>query len=362
MRGRILVLSGLLLVGSCAKVAFDIRKAKFNEDMTDIVKGRDRGYFDYRETIQKNTIKGPHSRRYQYIEPAHVANYRVTRAVRGLGGTKWPNTDYMAGVVDRLLYVLRHDPTSAVRAAACSQLGRIARRLDQPVPDPYPLQPRDDESIRQIASDLYGLQKKLEEDGRIKQELVVDGLDRLSEQYPTRFLLSLMLMRALSSRPVVAVPPGPIRDVATRVVPSLCRRCISIALSEVACGSRLHSKALADESEQVRRRAIEVLHSLRDPVARQAAAARLWDESYPSERDADVRGALIEYLGGAGGPGAFEAVVRRLEFDDISLRLRAQNALIAMTGVRLAPDAKAWRSWRADHPEWQMLPAPEADR
>jgi hypothetical protein len=359
---RASVLIALLLTGSCAKVEFDIRRAKFRADMGDLVQGRDRGYFGYRKIIQDNTIKGPRSRHYQYVEPAHVANYEVKRAVRGLGGTEWPNTDYMAGSVDRLLYVLRHDPTARLRVVACSQLGRVAERLPAKAVDPYPLTALADENIRQIASDLYGLQQKMDEGEKVKQSLVVDSLSQLSEKYPTRFLLSLMLMRALSSKPVVLVPPGPVRDKLTEVVPGLCRRCISISLAEVGCGSRIHAKVRADESETVRLRAVEVLTMLRDPVARDLAADRLWDEVYPDESDVHVRRALLNYLGVVGGPRAFEAAVRRLDNDDISLRLNAQEALIAMTGARLEPKPAAWRQWRVEHPEWQMLPGPDSDR
>jgi hypothetical protein len=150
-----------------------------------------------------------------------------------------------------------------------------------------------------------------------------------------------------------------VRDKLAEVVPGLCRRCISITLAEVACGSLIHNKVEPDEAESVRLRAVEVLTKLRDPVARDLAAARLWDDVYPAENDMYVRRALIEYLGVVGGPRAFEASVIRRENDDISLRLTAQNALIAMTGVRLPPDPEAWREWRLKHPEWQMLRAPD---
>jgi len=359
---RVWALGAILLLGSCAKVEFDIWRAKTGENMADLVRGRDRGYFGYREIIEANTLKAAGFDRYQYKEPAHVANYQVTRAVRGLGGTAWPDTDHMAGAVDRLLYVLRHDPTAAVRTAACSQLGRIAERLPAAAVDPYPLNPRHDETIRLIASDLYGMQQRLEKGEKIKQSVVVESLEKLSEQYPTRFLLSLMLMRALSSKPVVQVPAGPVRETLDRVVPPLCRRAISISLAEVACGSEIHAKLPEDDAAAVRLRAAEVLTMLRDPVARNVAASRCWDEFYPAEQDPHVRRALLDYLGAVGGPRAFEAARRRLANDDISLRLHAQRALIDMTGARVAPDAEAWSAWRAGHPEWQITPDPDAAR
>ncbi|MHC4953937.1 MAG: HEAT repeat domain-containing protein [Planctomycetota bacterium] len=351
-RAFLLLFLGLAL--SCTKVDTDVSRAKFKEDMADIVKGRDRGYFGYREMIEKATVKGPRSPRYQYVEPAWVSNYMVTRAVRGLGGTKWPNADYTAGSVDRLLYVLHYDPTAMVRAAACAQLGRIARRLGVEAVDPYPVVQLADESIRQIADDLYDLKQRLEKGEKIKSSLVIQRLEELEKLFPTRFLLALAEMRALSSRPVVLAPPGPLRETSERVIPRIARRSISIALSQVSCGSIYHAKIRPDDEREVRERALEVLTALRDPVARDAAASRLWDPDYPDEREASVRMRLLAYLGVVGGAPAFEACVRRLDNDSPSVRFHAQAALLMMTATQVKADPAAWRAWRKTHPEWQI--------
>lgn len=356
----ILVL-GFLPCASCVKVETDIKWARWKEDMADVVRGRDRGYLGYREMIEKATVKGPSSPRYQYIAPEWVSNYLVTRAVRGLGGTKWPNSDYAAGSVDRLLYVLNYDPTGVVRAAACSQLGRIARRLGVPAADPYPYLGESDEKIREIADDLFDLQKRLDKKERIKASLVIERIDELETLYPTRFLMALQLMRACASPPVVLAPPGPLRETVERALPKICRRSISISLAEAACGSIHHTKARPDESDDVRSRALEVLTALNDPVAREPAVARLWDELDPAERDAGVRMRLLEYIGNHGSARAFEAAVRRLDNDLPSVRFAAQAALLHMTATRVEAKPQAWRKWREQHPDWQQtLGAPAA--
>ena len=56
-----------------------------------------------REMIDEATIRGPRTPRYQYKEPAWVSNYLVKRAVRGLGGTKWPDAD-SAGTMEEDLF------------------------------------------------------------------------------------------------------------------------------------------------------------------------------------------------------------------------------------------------------------------
>jgi len=356
-------LFAILLLCGCGKVQFDIWKAKTSENFADVFQGRDRGYFGYRRILGEYTKRVPGLRRYQYVPPAHVANYQVQRAVRGLGGTEWPNTDFMAGCVDRLFYVLRYDPTPSARAEACGQLGRLARRIPIGAADPYPVNPRHDEAIRQIASDLFTLQQRLAEGERVKQSVVVASIEKLEPLHPTRLISAMQLMRALSSRPAVLVPDGPLREVLTRVVPPLCRRSISIVLAEVSTGSAVDPRIRPDDAPAVRRRALEVLVALRDPVARDTASARAWDELYPGEQDPHARRVLVEYLGVAGGPRAFEAALRRLDNDEeVSVRLKAQSALIAMTGARVAPDAAAWRGWREERPEWRLPAEPETAR
>jgi len=342
---------------ACTKVDADVRRAKMGEDFSDIVKGRDRGYFGYREMIEKATVRSPRSARYQYNEPAWVSNYLVTRAVRGLGGTKWPNADYLAGSVDRLMYVLHYDPTPVVRAAACSQLGRIAERCGVEAQDPYPYVELADEQIHQVSQDLYKLKQRLDKGERIKQSLVIERLEALEKLYPTQLMLAVAMVRALSSAPVVQAPPGPLRDTTERVIPTIARRSISIALAQLACGSIYRAKIRPDEAPEVRARALEVLVALKDPVAVRAAVSRLWDEEYPAERDGTVRGRLLEYIGMFGGPLAFEAALRRLDSDFPSIRFHAQAALLQMTGTQVEPQAEAWRTWRANQPKWQMTAA-----
>jgi hypothetical protein len=355
----------LVLVPSCAKVEFDIWRAKVGENTTDLYRGKDRGYFGYRQMIEDATIRGSGIRRYQYVKPAHVSNYLVTRAVRGLGGTNWPgstrraNTDYMAGTVDRLLDVLYRDPTPSVRQQVCSQLGRVARRLslmsNGPIPeDPYELLPGSDVNIRQTTSDLVGLQTRINKGERISQKFVVAALEEFHANPPRRSLLALDMMRAASSRPIAAAPPGPIRDAARTIVPRLCLRAISITLTELACGSLVASGANPDESDRVRLRAIQVLTSLRDPTAREAAAGRLWNDLDPLETSEPVKSAILVYLGTVGGPHAFEAAVRQLDHGHTSVRFHAQAALITMTGVRMDADANAWRGWRSKNPKWRI--------
>jgi len=338
---------------ACTKVDSDVSRAKFSENMADIVKGRDRGYFGYREMIEDATVREPRSPRYQYKQPAWVSNYLVTRAIRGLGGTAWPNVDYMAGSVDRLLYVLRYDPVPIVRADACSQLARIARRISVKPVDPYPYVELADEQIQQVSQDLFKLKQRLDGGERIKQSLVIDLLDTFETLYPTQKLLAVQMMRALSSAPVIQAPDGPLRDTVNRVVPSLARRCISISLAQLACGSVYRSNRPPDDAPVVRARAIEVLTALGDPVGVRAAVIRIWDEDYPAERDASVRMRLLGYLGKFGGPFAFEAALRRLENDLPSVRFHAQAALLTMTGTKIDAKTKAWQAWRAKNPRWQ---------
>jgi len=301
---RLAALLAIALIAACTKVDSDVSRAKMNADFKDMFVGRDRGYFGYREMIEQATVRSPRSSRYQYNEPAWVSNYIVTRAVRGLGGTAWPNADYLAGSVDRLMYVMHYDPTPIVRATACAQLGRIAQRIGIPATDPYPFVELADEKIQQVSQDLFKIQQRVEKGERIKESLVIERLDTFEKLYPTRMLLAIQMMRALSSSPVVQAAPGPLRDTTERVIPVIARRTISIALAQLSCGNVYRPRVIADESAEVRGRAIEVLTALNDPVARDFAVARLWDEDYPAERDEMVRMRLLEYLGNVGGPGA----------------------------------------------------------
>lgn len=350
---------------SCAKVEYDIWKAELSEDTADLYRGKDRGYHGYREMLEEATIRGAGIRRYRYVKPAHVSNYLVTRAVRGLGGTEWPDsssvaaTDYMAGSVDRLLDVLYRDPTPSVREQVCAQLGRISRRLTFMLngfkpEDPYLLRPDADVNIRQTTSDLTELQIRIDKGERIPQKFVVAALESFDQNPPRRSLEALEMMRAVASLPVAAAPPGPIRDAARTIVPRLCLRAISITLSQTACGSLVATGAYPDESDRVRLRAIQVLTSLHDPTAREPASARLWDNLDPEESNEFVKNALLVYLGTVGGRHAFEAAVRRLDNGHVSVRYHAQSALIRMTGARLAPQARAWRAWLAQHPRWRI--------
>jgi len=373
---RLTALFALILIAACTKVDTDVKRAKMSADFKDIFVGRDRGYFGYREMIEQATVRSPRASRYQYNEPAWVSNYIVTRAVRGLGGTVWPNADYLAGSVDRLMYVMHYDPTPIVRATACSQLGRIAQRIGVPVADPYLFVELADEKIQQVSQDLFKIQQRVDKGERIKESLVIERLDTFETLYPTRMLLAIQMMRALSSSPVVQAAPGPLRDTTERVIPAIARRTISIALAQLACGNVYRPRVSADESAEVRGRAVEVLNALNDPVARDFAVARLWDQDYPAERDEMVRMRLLEYLGNVGGPGAFEAALRQLDSDFPSIRFHAQAALLHMTGAKVEPSIAGWRGWRAKHPEWRLTttkpptllpppttpPAPEAQK
>ncbi|MEM8885180.1 MAG: hypothetical protein AAGD14_14020 [Planctomycetota bacterium] len=356
MRARFLLLGAVLLAvlvtGGCQTVTFDVWRAKVGEDTADIFRGKDRGYFGYRKIIQDYTVKAPNTRRYQYTQPQHVANYQVRRAVRGLGGTEWTRAEAIAVSVDRLLYVLRHDPTPSVRVEAVSQLGRIAERLKVDAVDPYPLSPLADEAIRQAATDLFELQQRIDGGERIAQSIVVKSLEQFREAYPTRFQTAMAMTRALASKPILLVPPGPVLDASTALTPTLCRRAISIALSQVACGSVLHAKVRADEAYQVRLRAFEVLTALRDPVARDVTAAAIGDPIYPNEQEGAVRSAALVYLGVVGGAIAFDTAVLLLDNDYVSQRMHAHAALLAMTGERLPADAEAWRRWKRENPDW----------
>jgi hypothetical protein len=281
-----------------------------------------------------------------------VSQFLVQKSVSGLGGTKWHTTDYLAFAVDRLFYVLKHDPTATVRATAVQSLGRILVRLPLGVPPP-PAGPRAEQEINTIAQDLAKYAADAKAGKPVTNAQVVDRLRKLEAQRPPTWRSAMQTVRALASSPVVGVAPGPVRDAAEEIGPPLVRDCIVAALREVALGDPVRTELEADESALVRGDAFDVLARVRSPAAIPAARKRLEDPLDPGERDADARAKLCAYLGEVGGADAFEMCIVRLDDVDGDVRYHAYRALMRMTGARVRPSSEAWRSWQEKRPEWQ---------
>jgi len=344
------VLSSLFLgavIAGCAGVEGDIRRAEMREGLRDIVQGKDRGVAGYRQTIVRATTQSRAMARYQYAPPAHISHWLVQRSVRGLGGTRLPDAQQMAIAIDALLDVVARDPTAAMRALACHQLGRILLRLPSPAAAGPVATAQSEAKIHEIALDLLRLREAAAAGEPVKIGEVLERMQALALERPLGLRSAREAIRAVASRPVAGTTSQAIKAEAEKVVPPLVRDAVIAALTEVACGRPGGGPDQADESELVRANAAEVLTRLAAPVAREVAAQRLLDPIDPAERDPDVRGCLVQYLGEVGGDAAFAACVARLDDSDSGVRYHAHAALIRMTGARVAPTAAAWSAYRS---------------
>ncbi|MGQ0613061.1 MAG: HEAT repeat domain-containing protein [Planctomycetaceae bacterium] len=351
---------GMVLIGlaGCAGVESDIRRAEFRDSVLDIFLGSDRGLGAYVKAIGDSTTKPTGRERYQYVGTQHLASYRVVWALRGLGATRLSSAAELSNAVDRILYVLAHDPVPAVRGAACRELGRIGLRLPLLAGEPPPEDPRAAGNINIAAKDLAVLNLRIEQGEQVPAESVVRELESLVQETPPDLLSALQMVRAVAARPVSG-SSGSVAEAAERLVPDLVRRCLLVALRDVACGDAAAPEPAPDPSPLVRLEAAQVLTRLASPWARESALRRLVDRLDPAEIAPDVRRALLAFLGEVGNPDAFEVCLRRLEDVDSGVRYHAAAALQRMTGaVGLAPEAAAWSRWREEHPEWKA-PATE---
>ncbi len=346
MRPAMLAILVAASIAGCAGVEGDIRRAEMREGLRDLVQGKDRGVAGYRQTIVRATTQSRAMARYQYAPPAHISHWLVQRSVRGLGGTRLGDAQQMALAVDALLDVIARDPTAAMRALACYQLGRILLRLPAPSAPGAVATPQSEAKIHEVALDLLRLREAAAGGEPVKVGEVIERLQALAAERPLGLRSAREAVRALASRPISGTPSQAIRAEAEKVVPPLIRDSVIAALAEVACG-RPGGPDQADESELVRANAAEVLTRIAAPEAREAAAQRLLDPIDPAERNADVRRQLAQYLGEVGGETAFLACVARLDDSDSGVRYHAHAALIRMTGARVAPTAAAWSAYRA---------------
>ena len=329
----------LLLVAGCTGVEADIKRAEMGQFFENFIRGKDRGVNAYSRKIDQSITK-VQGGRYQYVEPAYLSSFYVDWAVRGLGGTKLPNSDYLAAVADKLLFVMSYDPTSNVRSTACDQLGRLLLPLP-PGPLPPSVDSKADARINQVADDLLKQATDAKEGKRVPIAAVLERMHALEAERPTSLLSARQMVRVLAAPPIVSSPPGAVRDLAEEIGPSIVRDSILVALRDVSVGLK---ETEPDESPLVRHGAIRVLTRVASPVAREGAIARLSGQLDPLERDPDVRCALVAYLGSVGGPGAFAACVERLDDVDLGVRLYAQASLQQLTGARAEPTAEAWRA------------------
>lgn len=338
---RRLALLGFL--AGCAGIESDIERAEITEFFENFVKGKDRGVYSYTQTIAKSVtpIQGG---RYQYVAPAHMSNFYVDRSVRGLGGTRLPNSDYLAAAADKLLFVLAYDPTDALRSTAAEQLGRLLLPLP-PGPVPIPADGDADVRINQIADDLFAMGVDWQAGKKVPVAAVVERMRALFAERPKSLISACQMVRILAMPPIANALPGPVRETSEEIAPAIIRDSILVALRDTSVGLR---DAEPDESALVRQCAIEVLTRVASPVAQEGAIARLSGEIDPPERDPDVRCALVAYLGVVGGPGAVEACVERLLDLDLGVRLYAQTSLQQLTGARADPTPEAWRAFLAE--------------
>jgi hypothetical protein len=314
----------------------------------DLFKGKDRGYPNYRETIERAIQRGGGGA-YQYAPPAHVSNFLVQRSVRGLGCTEVEGSDSLAGIVDLLLEVLHRDPTAAVRATASHQLGRILLTLPEAgLPPPVA---NVDQKIHQNAMDLFHIQGEMKKGTPILPEPVVGLVRGLGGLTPGHILSAREMMRALAGPPVSPARNAAIVAARDEVVPAAARAAILVALRDVGTGQ---ADGEPDPSALVRIHATEVLARVGSPVALGPAVERLGDSVDSPERDPDVRRQLVAYLGAVGGPASFEACLQRLDDADSGVRFHAHRALLRMTGADEPPDGARWRAWREQHPAWRL--------
>lgn len=341
----------LALLAGCAGIEGDIERAEMSEFFENFIKGKDRGVYEYSNTISKS-VTGIQGGRYQYVSPAHISNFYVNWSIRGLGGTKLPNSDYLAAAADKLLFVFTYDPTGALRSTAAEQLGRLLLPLP-PGPAPLPLEGSADTRINQIADDLKKMADEVKAGQKVPVSAVVERMRALSAERPRGLLSACQMVRALATPPIVGAVSGPVRETAEEIGPSIIRDSILVALRDQAVGLREYDP---DESPLVRESAIEVLARVGSPVAQPGAIERLRGGIDPVERDPDVRCALLKYLGVVGGPGAFEACVERLMDLDISVRHAAQASLQKLTGARAEPTPEAWLRAAAEAPKVAKAP------
>jgi hypothetical protein len=282
-----------------------------------------------------------HAGHYQYVEPAHISNFYIDLAVRGLGGTKVQTAVFEAAVVDRLLFVLVYDPTAALRSTACDQLGRVLLRLPPPAPAPA-VEGNPDVRINQIADDLQQQAVAAKEGKKVPVADVVERMNALAKESPRTTGAARQVVRVLCADPIANEPSGPVHDTSEQVTPPMLRDAIIAVMRNFAVG---FADELPDDSPIVRGTAIDVLTRVSSEVARDGAIERLGNGIDPPESDPDVRCALLTYLGTVGGPGAFPCCVGRLDDLDINVRYAAQAALQEITGARVAPTAAAWLAW-----------------
>ncbi len=356
------LISSVTLTG-CAGVESDIRRAEMREFFRNIVKGRDRGAAVYGASIADSTTE-PQAGRYQYVPPGHLSHFMVERAVRGLASTQIKDADYLAFVVDRLFYVLSFDPTPAMRALTCEQLGLVLTGL----PNPGAARPakdlRADQRINNIAQDLRRFQELSDAGKKIKQSAVAKRLYELDAEAPPNYLSAMQMVRVLAAKPVAGAGPGPVREAAREIGPRVLRDAIVVALRDVGLGDSMRETLKPDEEPLVRQAAIRVLASVRATSVLDAAERRLGGDFYPEERDRDVRAAGMALLGELGrvddpsldpiAARAFDVCHTRLRDSFHGIRFLAHKALIRMTGHEGAPSYESWELWRAGRPSWQV--------
>jgi len=345
----------VVLVAGCAGIEGDIQRAELREFVLNIVQGKDRGAADYARTIDQSSTR-PRGAHYQYIAPAHLAHFNIERSVRGLGSTKTPNSDYLAFVTYKLLYVLRYDPGGSVRSLACEELGRVLLRLPRRSPPPLPGESLTEQKINQIAQDLAHYAVQLKKGRRVSRAAILERMQALARKRPTTARSAHQMVRAVAVRPAAWSSDSEIRKLSKAIVPGIVHDAILLALREHACGDPNRPDLEADPSALARLAAIRVLTRVRSPVALDGALARLQDPVDPAEHDPDARGALCEYLGVVGGAKAFETCAVRLADSDANVRYHAQRALVLMTGARVEPKPEAWRAWREKHPSRRVPP------
>ncbi len=352
------LVAGAILVGAggCAGIEGDIRRAEMREFFQNIYKGKDRGSSEYLRTIRDHSTK-PAGRRYQHRAPAHISQFLIERAVRGLGSTRFQGPDDMAVATDQIVYVLAYDPAASTRSLAAAHLGRLYLRLPEAALPPVAEDGRADQQINIACQDLFNYAQKLRKGKRVTNRQIVDRLDALRKQQPPTLISAQQMIRALASRPVARAAPGPLRTWTKKIAPGLLRIGILVALREVAFGDPIRPEFPPDPSPLVRAAAIESLTRIRWRDALSAAAARLSDPYDAPETSPDVQVKAMAYFGAVGGPRAFELAIVGFDDKDANVRYQALRALQDMTGTRVEPTVAAWRAWQADHAEWRVAPA-----
>ncbi len=355
---RILLLC-LLTAAACKAVDPAIRNYEFQQNWIKLVMGPDRGLKHYVDMVNDSVERSPHTRWYRYKGKPQFANYKVRVSVRGLASTDVQRPDALAAVVDYLLFVLAQDPIGANRAEAARGLGKVLLRLPLPgyAGEDVPTDPDAGRKINTIARDLLRIEKERTEGKRIKAATVVERLLTMSKLRPVDFGSARQMVRAIASRPI-SRSAGSVRKAADRLTPRMLRRSILVALRDVTCGDPDLDEQGPDESVFVRVDGALVLARIASPVALGAALERLGDPYDPAERNPDVRGHLLDYLGKVGGPRAFEVCLRRMGDVRYGVRFHAYRALVRMTGAMVPPEPVPWRKWREANPAWLESASP----